>query len=169
MSMIEITRDVKNILLARRELTCTFRGLAGKLKKLEAVDMVSKQFNLDGKVVVPIILKNTTGRPMVSGTFYIYDDEKLARQHLKPAIFSRLEKARGGGEKTEGETKEIPAEKAEEKKEDKAKEAPAEKPAEKKEPKDTKEVKESKEPEKKESKEPKKEAKESKEPKKESK
>ncbi len=141
MSMIEITRDVKNILLARRELTCTFKGLAGKLKKLEAVDMVSKQFNLDGKVIVPIILKNETGRPMVSGTFYIYDDEKLARQHLKPAIFSRLDKAKGGGEKEE------------------KKEAPAEKPAEKKEPKDTKEVKEAKEPEKKESKEPEKESK----------
>ncbi len=155
MSMIEVTRDVKNILLARRELTCTFKGLAGRLKKLEAVDMVSKQFNLDGKVVVPIILKNETGRTMVSGTFYIYDDEKLARKHLKPAIFSRLEKAKGGGEKEE------------------KKEAPAEKPAEKKEPKDTKEVKEAKEPEKneakeskepKEAKEPKKEAKESKEP-----
>ncbi len=160
MSMIEITRDVKNILLARRELTCTFKGLAGKLKKPEAVDMVSKQFNLDGKVIVPIILKNETGRPMVSGTFYIYDDEKLARQHLKPAIFSRLDKAKGGGEKEE------------------KKEAPAEKPAEKKEPKDTKEVKEAKELEKKEAKEskeskeakePKKEAKESKEPEKESK
>ena len=146
MSMIEVISDVKNSLLARRELRCTFRGLAGKLKKPEAVDMVSKQFNLDGKVVVPIILKNTTGRPMVSGTFYIYDDEKLARKHLKPAIFSRQEKAKGGGEK-EGEAKEAPAQKAEEKKE----------------PKDSKEVKEAKEPEKKETKEPK----EAKEPKKE--
>ena len=161
MSMIEVISDVKNSLLARRELTCTFRGLAGKLKKPEAVDMVSKQFNLDGKVVVPIILKNETGRPMVSGTFYIYDDEKLARKHLKPAIFIRQEKAKGGGEK-EGETKEAPAKKPEEKKEGKAKEAPAEKPE------DKKEVKESKEP-KKEAKEPEKKAKESKEPKKESK
>lgn len=139
MSMIEVTRDVKNDLLARREITCTFKGLAGKLKKHEAVDMVSKQFNIAGKVIVPIILKNETGRPMVSGTFYIYDDEKLARQHLKPAIFSRQEKAKGGGEKEE-----------------------------KKEPKDTKEVKEAKEPEKKEAKEPK-EPKEDKEPKKEAK
>ncbi len=158
--MIQVTRDVNNSLLARREITCTFKGLAGKLKKPEAVDMISKQFNLDGKVIVPIMLKNETGRPMVSGTFYVYDDEKLARQHLKPAIFSRQEKAKGGGEKEE------------------KKEAPAEKPADKKEPKDTKEVKEAKEPEKKEAKEPKepkedkepkKEAKESKEPEKESK
>ena len=155
--MMEITRDVKNDILSRREITCTFRGLAGKLKRLEAVDMISKQFKLDGKVVVPIKLQNETGRPMVSGTFYVYDDEKLARQHLKPAIFKRSDKAKAGGEKEE------------------KKEAPAEKPAEKNEPKDTKEVKKDKEPEKKEAKEPKedkepkKEAKESKEPEKESK
>ncbi|HET6458201.1 MAG TPA: hypothetical protein VFG24_04920 [Nitrosopumilaceae archaeon] len=114
MSMIDVTRDVKNILLARREITCTFKGLAGKLKKLEAVDVVSKHFKLDGKVIVPIKLQNETGRPMVSGIFYIYDDEKLARQHVKPAIFQRLDKAKGGGEKAE-EVKEAPAEKVEEK------------------------------------------------------
>ena len=123
--MIETTRDVQNKLLLRREITCTFKGLAGKLKKLEAVDMVSKQFKLEGKVIVPIMLKNETGRPMISGTFYVYDDEKLARAHVKPAIFKRLDKAKGGGEKAEGEAKEaVPAE---------TKEAPAEKKEEKKE------------------------------------
>ena len=114
MSMIDVTRDVKNILLARREITCTFKGLAGKLKNLEAVDVVSKHFKLDGKVIVPIKLHNETGRPMVSGIFYIYDNEKLARQHVKPAIFQRIDKAKGGGEKAE-ETKEAPGEKVEEK------------------------------------------------------
>jgi ribosomal protein S24E len=120
MSMIDVTRDVKNILLARREITCTFKGLAGKMKKLEAVDVVSKHFKLDGKVIVPIKLQNEIGRPMVLGIFYIYDDEKLARQHVKPAIFQRLDKAKGGGEKAE-EAKEAPAEKAEETKAEKPK------------------------------------------------
>lgn len=134
--MVETVRDVKNNLLSRREITCTFKGLSGKLKKLEALDMVSKQYKLDGKVVVPIMLKNETGRPMISGTFYVYDDEKLARAHLKPAIFKRLEKAKGGGEKTEGEAKEAPTkketkEKPEEKKEAKAPEEKKEKPAKK--------------------------------------
>jgi ribosomal protein S24E len=134
MSMIDVTRDVKNILLARREITCTFKGLAGKLKKLEAVDVVSKHFKLDGKVIVPIKLQNETGRPMVSGIFYIYDDEKLARRHVKPAIFQRLDKAKGGGEKAE-EPKEAPAEKVEEKpkkEEKKAEVKSEEKPKEKK-------------------------------------
>lgn len=129
MSMIEVTRDVKNDILSRREITCTFKGLAGKLKRLEAVDVVSKHFKLDGKVIVPIKLQNETGRPMVSGTFYIYDDEKLARQHVKPAIFARSDKAKAGGEKTE-EVKEAPVEKVEEKKaeekEEKSKETKAE-------------------------------------------
>ncbi|MGI0008261.1 MAG: hypothetical protein ACRD92_01415 [Nitrosopumilaceae archaeon] len=141
MSMIETTRDVQNKLLLRREITCTFKGLAGKLKKLEAVDMIAKQFKLEGKVIVPIMLKNETGRPMISGTFYVYDDEKLARAHVKPAIFKRLDKAKGGEEKAEGEAKEAaPAETKEapaEKKEDKAekKEAPPEKKEKKKEEK----------------------------------
>ena|SRR5690242_5948782 len=132
MSMIDVTRDVKNEILSRREITCTFKGLAGKLKRLEAVDVVSKHFKLDGKVIVPIKLQNETGRPMVSGTFYIYDDEKLARQHVKPAIFARSDKAKAGGEKTE-EGKEAPAEKIEEKpKEEKKAEEKEEKPKEKK-------------------------------------
>lgn len=148
MSMIETTRDVKNNLLSRREITCTFKGLGGKLKKLEAVDMIAKQFKLEGKVIVPITLKNETGRPMVSGTFYVYDDEKLAKQHVNPAIFKRLEKTKGGGEKTEGEVKEsapaetkeapakkkeAPAEKKEEKSEKKSEEKPEKKAEEKKE------------------------------------
>ncbi|HSB57536.1 MAG TPA: hypothetical protein VLD38_07000 [Nitrosopumilaceae archaeon] len=135
MSMIETTRDVQNKLLLRREITCTFKGLGGKLKKVEAIDMISKQFKLDGKVIVPIKLKNETGRPLISGTFYVYDDEKLARAHVKPAIFKRLEKAKGGGEKAEGAaTEAAPVEtKAEPEKKEEKKEAPVEKKEKKKE------------------------------------
>ena len=165
MSMVETIRDVKNNLLSRREITCTFKGLAGKLKKLEAIDIVSKQYNLDGKVIVPIMLKNDTGRPMISGTFYVYDDEKLAHAHLKPAIFKRLEKAKGGGEKPEGEAKEAAPDKEIKEKPAEKKEAPAEKKevqAEKKEAK-TPEKKEAKETEDKKEKPAKKESAEPKE------
>ncbi len=103
MSMIEVTRDVKNSLLSRREITCNFKGLSGRLKKLEAVDMISKKFNLEGKIVIPILLRNETGRPVVSGSFYIYEDEKLAKEHLKAAVFLRIEKAKGAAAKAEGE------------------------------------------------------------------
>jgi ribosomal protein S24E len=103
MSMIEVTRDVKNLLLSRREITCNFKGLSGRLKKLEAVDMISKKFNLEGKIVIPILLKNETGRPVVSGSFYVYEDEKLAKEHLKAAVFARIEKAKEAAAKAEGE------------------------------------------------------------------
>ena len=103
MSMIEVTRDVKNSLLSRREITCNFKGLAGRLKKLEAADMISKKFNLEGKIVIPILLKNETGRPVVSGSFYVYEDEKLAKEHLKAAVFSRIEKAKAAATKADGE------------------------------------------------------------------
>ena len=33
--------DVSNSFLSRREITCNFRGLGGKLKRSEAVDMIT--------------------------------------------------------------------------------------------------------------------------------
>ena len=156
MSLVETIRDVKNNLLSRREITCSFKGLGGKLKKLEAIDIVSKQFKLDGKVIVPIMLKNETGRPMISGTFYVYEDEKLARAHLKPAIFKRLEKAKGGGEKTKGEAKEAPVEKKAKEKTEEKKGAPEKKEVKTPDKKEAKVPEEKKEkPGKKESTEPK--------------
>jgi len=135
MSMIETVNDVKNSFLSRREITCTFAGLGGKLKKLEAVEMVTKKFKLDGKIVIPIKMKNDTGRPVITGTFYVYEDEKLAKQHINPVIFERLERAKTAKEKPAEEKKE--SKPAEEKKESK----PAE---EKKESKPAEEKKESK-------------------------
>ena len=64
---IETLSDVNNTFLSRREIVCNFKGLAGKLKKLDAADMISKQFKLDGKVIIPIFMKNHSGRPEVTG------------------------------------------------------------------------------------------------------
>ena len=138
MSMIETLSDEKNSFLSRREITCDFRGLGGKLKKLEAIEMITKEFKLDGKIVIPMKLENYTGQPKITGTFYIYDDEKLAREHVNPIIFERLEKAKKAGEdkKDEKDAKpaeaDAPAEKADAKPaEADAKPAEADTPAEK--------------------------------------
>ena len=98
MSMIEMLSDENNSFLSRREIVCDFNGLGGKLKKLEAIEMITKEFKLDGKVVIPIKLQNHTGQPKITGTFYVYDDEKLAREHVNPVIFTRLDKAKNSGE-----------------------------------------------------------------------
>ena len=60
--------------------------------------MITKEFKLDGKIVIPIKLQNHTGQPKITGTFYVYDNEKLAKEHVNPVIFTRLDKAKNSGE-----------------------------------------------------------------------
>jgi len=139
MSIIETITDVDNTFLSRRELTCNFVGLGGKLKKLEAVDMITKKFKLDGKVVIPMGLKTHVGKPLITGTFYVYDDEGLAKKHINPTIFSRLEKTKAKLAESEATPEESPANekpaeeaevKAEKKPAEEAEEKPAEEPKE---------------------------------------
>ena len=122
MSMIETLSDENNSFLSRREITCDFKALGGKLKKLEAIEMVTKEFKLNGKIVIPIKLQNHTGQPKITGTFYVYDDEKLAKEHVNPVIFERLDKAKNAGK----EKADAPADKPDAKAQ-KA-DAPADKP-----------------------------------------
>jgi len=128
MSIIETVSDVNNTFLSRRELTCNFAGLAGKLKKLEAIDMISKEFNLGDKVIIPLRLRNHSGKSMITGTFYVYDDEVLAKKQMDPTVFSRLEKAKAKKDEPEKvEEKPAKSEKVEEKpaKSEKVEEKPA--------------------------------------------
>jgi len=124
MSIIETITDVNNTFLSRRELTCNFAGLGGKLKSLEAADMITKEFKLDGKVIIPMRLRTHVGKPLVTGTFYVYEDEGLAKKHINPTIFSRLEKTKAKIAEAEAAEKESSAE---EKPAEDAEETPAEK------------------------------------------
>ena len=94
MSVVDKVSDANNALLSRREITCDFAGLGGKLSRLDAVEMVSREYGLDGKTIIPMRLRNHVGRPSITGLFYVYDDESLARKHVNPTIFARLEKSR---------------------------------------------------------------------------
>jgi len=133
MSIIQTLSDVNNTFLSRRELTCDFAGVGGKLKSMEATDMVTKEFKLDGKVVIPMRLKTHVGMSKVTGIFYVYDDEGLAKKHINPTIFSRLEKTKAKAaeaekaeaEKAEAEKAAAEAEKAAAEAEKAAAEAPA--------------------------------------------
>jgi ribosomal protein S24E len=111
MSIIQTINDVNNTFLSRRELVCNFTGLAGKLKKLEAVDMVTKEFKLSGKVVVPMRLQTHVGKPIITGTFYVYENEALAKKHINPVIFERLEKSKA--KQAEAESTAVEPEKSE--------------------------------------------------------
>ena len=131
MSIIETITDVDNAFLSRRELTCNFAGLAGKLKRLEATDMITKEFNLSNKTVIAINMKNQTGRPNVTGMFYVYDNEELAKKQVNPTIFERLERqAKKDAEAAPAEEAKAEAPAEEAKAEAPAEEAKAEAPAE---------------------------------------
>ena len=125
MSIIETIADVNNSFLSRRELTCNFAGLAGRLKTLEATDMITKEFKLDDKVVIPIRLRTQVGKSHITGIFYVYDDEGLAKKHINPTIFSRLEKSKAKLAETDAAAKE-----SEEAKEETPAEVKADAPAE---------------------------------------
>ena len=118
--MIETVSDVENSFLSRREITCNFQGLGGKLKRKEAVEMITKEFNLADKTVIAINMQNQTGRPNVTGMFYVYDSEELAKKQVNPTVFERLEKQ--AKKDAEEAAAEAPAEEA-------AAEAPAEEAA----------------------------------------
>jgi len=127
MSIIQTITDVDNTFLSRREIICNFAGLGGKLKSLEAADMITKEFKLDGKVVIPIRLKTQVGKSTVTGIFYVYNDEALAKKHINPTIFSRLEKTKAKIAEAEASAKEASAEETPaEEVEVKAEETPAE-------------------------------------------
>ena len=140
MSIIETLTDVNNSFLSRRELTCNFAGLGGKLKSLEAVDMITKELKLDGKFVIPMRLKTHVGKSLITGTFYVYEDEGLAKKHVNPTIFSRLEKAKAKQAEAE-KVEETPAEAVEEASPEKPEEEKAEVKAEEADPEKPKEEK----------------------------
>jgi len=113
MSIIQTVTDVNNAFLSRRELICNFTGLGGKLKKLEAVDMITKEFKLSGKIVIPMRLQTHVGKALVTGTFFIYDDEGLAKKHVNPIIFKRIEKTKAKQAEVDNANAEATAEKTE--------------------------------------------------------
>ena len=112
MSMIEVVNDKTNSFLDRREITCSFKAVGGKLKQNEAVDMITKECKLDGKTVIAIDMKNQTGKPNISATFYVFDDEKIARRQINPVIFERLDRKKVKAEevKAEAPAEEVKAE-----------------------------------------------------------
>ncbi len=82
--------DKTNGLLKRREVKCSFKGSAGRLTRKEAVEILTKELKLDEKFVIPANLICKNGVNDIHGTFYIYDDENLAKKHLPKYIFMRM-------------------------------------------------------------------------------
>ena|GEM_PF-158990 len=138
LSTIVTLGDKTNGLLKRREVVCVFKGVAGKLTRKEAAEMLAKELKLDKKFVIPISLQPETGMSDLRCMFYVYDDEDLAKRHLPKYIPLRMlskeerkkakeaakakgkKPAEGTAEAAPAETKEAPKGAKEEKVEAKA-------------------------------------------------
>ena len=91
MPALSTVEDQRNEFLARREIVCDFEG---NVKKLDAIEAVTKEYSLEGKLVIPVRLQNHVGRTSTTGTFFVYEDESLAKKHVEPSVLARIEKLR---------------------------------------------------------------------------
>lgn len=71
-----------NSLLNRQETTVVFSNLAGKVKRMEAAQILARSKNIDAKNVFPMSLKGETGKANVRATFYIYDNPADSQDQL---------------------------------------------------------------------------------------
>ena len=94
MPSIKTLSDVKNEFLARRELVCDFDDASGRIKRAEAIEAVSKEHGLDGKLIIPVRLQNHVGQTHTTGTFFVYEDEAVAKAHIDPSVMERIEKSK---------------------------------------------------------------------------
>ena len=88
---VTITTDNNNLLLERREITCTFKNTPN-LKKQNAIQLVKEKLKSENELIIPIKLKNNTGLLTVEGMFYVYSDKNKAESQINKHILSRLTK-----------------------------------------------------------------------------
>ena len=129
MSM-QITNKTENGFMRREEIHCEFTNLGGKLTRTQAKEMVAKELKKDIESIISIKLQTHVGKTLLTGLFYIYDDQELAKKHVNPSIFKRIEKAKSKLEEKEGKD-EKPVEGKDEKPVEKSVEGKDEKPVEK--------------------------------------
>jgi small subunit ribosomal protein S24e len=79
---IIILEERNNALLNRREIKTLLKNSAGKIKRVDAADIVAKQLNVDRNLTIPINMKCETGKSDIYATMYIYNNEEDVKKHL---------------------------------------------------------------------------------------
>jgi small subunit ribosomal protein S24e len=83
-------QDRKNPLLNRRELKVIIKNTQGQFNKLSAASMIASHFHLNQQEqVLPILMKNETGRTDIHALFYIYNSLEDAQQQLPRYLMLR--------------------------------------------------------------------------------
>ena len=86
---VEITSDVENELLNRREVRCLFRGLYGHLSRADAIAAASKKLQVSKKGVYVLSIDGGFGTRDAKGLFYVYHNEEDAVKDLPKYILKR--------------------------------------------------------------------------------
>lgn len=79
---VVILEERNNALLNRREIKTLLKNSAGKIKRVEAADIIAKQLNVDRNLTIPINMKCHTGKSDIYATMYIYNNEEDVKKHL---------------------------------------------------------------------------------------
>lgn len=79
---VVILEERNNALLNRREIKTLLKNSAGKIKRVDAADIIAKQLNVDRKLTIPINMKCETGKSDIHATMYIYNNEEDIKKHL---------------------------------------------------------------------------------------
>ena len=79
---VVILEERNNALLNRREIKTLLRNSAGKIKRVEAADIIAKQLDVDRNLTIPINMKCETGKSDIYATMYIYNNEEDVKKHL---------------------------------------------------------------------------------------
>ena len=79
---VVILEERNNALLNRREIKTLMKNSAGKIKRVDAADIVAKQLNVDRNLTIPINMKCETGKSDIYATMYIYNNEEDIKKHL---------------------------------------------------------------------------------------
>jgi small subunit ribosomal protein S24e len=80
--VVVILEERNNALLNRREIKSLLKNSAGKIKRVEAADIIAKQLNVDRNLTIPINMKCETGKSDIYATMYIYNNEEDVKKHL---------------------------------------------------------------------------------------
>lgn len=79
---VVILEERNNALLNRREIKTLLKNSAGKIRRVDAADIIAKQLNVDRKLTIPINMKCETGKSDIHATMYIYNNEEDIKKHL---------------------------------------------------------------------------------------
>ena len=79
---VVILEERNNALLNRREIKTLLKNSAGKIKRVDAADIIAKQLNVDRNLTIPINMKCETGKSDIHATLYIYNNEEDVKKHL---------------------------------------------------------------------------------------